>query len=193
MPREARIIPECALFHIMVRGNNKKRIFYKDCEIRYFKKLLLRYKKKWKFLLYHYALMKNHSHLCIQTTKRTDISRMMQGLLLSYWHYYSRRYEHVGHLYQGRFESKVIENSAYLLNVALYIEANPVEAGVVENPIDYKWSSYKHYALGEEDPLVDTDPLYEQLSDTAEGRRRVYEELMQNQLLRIREKRNCNG
>jgi len=193
MPREARIIPECALFHIMVRGNNKKRIFYKDCEFRYFKKILLFYKKKWKFLLYHYSLMRNHFHLSIQATKRTDISKMMQGLLLVYWNYYSRRYGHVGHLYQGRFQSKVIEDNSYLLNVALYIEANPVEAGIADNPIDYEWCSYKHYASGAEDPLIDPDPLYEQLSNTAQGCQRVYKELMQNYLLNINEKENCNG
>ena len=80
MPRGPRIIPEDGVFHIMSRGNNKRCIFRRPCEYRYFYKLLVRYKKRFEFLLYHYVLMKNHVHLCLKATKNTDVSKLMQGL-----------------------------------------------------------------------------------------------------------------
>jgi putative transposase len=98
MPRGPRLLPEDGTFHVMIRGNNKKCTFYKDCEFRYFKKLILRYKKKFKFFLYHYTLMKNHLHFCIKATEKTNVSKMMQGLQLAYYHYHRKRYRYVGHL-----------------------------------------------------------------------------------------------
>ena len=88
MPRGPRLIPSCGTFHIMMRGNNKRCIFRRDCEYYYFKELLFKYKKKFEFLLYHYALMKNHIHLALKAAQNTDISKMMQGLQLSYNHYH---------------------------------------------------------------------------------------------------------
>ena len=193
MPRGPRVIPECGIFHIIIRGNNKRRIFYKDCEFRYFKKLLLRYKRKFEFLLYHYSLMKNHPHLCIHATKKTDISKMMQGLQLAYWHYYKKRYKYVGHVFQGRYKSNIIENENYLFNAGLYIEENSAKAGIVEDPIDYPWSSYPYYAAGKKDPLVDPSPLYEYFGANPEERQLKYVEFMQSRLAESRERKSCNG
>ena len=186
MPRGPRLIPENGIFHITIRGNNKRRIFYKEREFRYFKDLILRYKKKFKFLLYHYALMKNHIHFCIHATEKTNISKMMQGLQLAYFHYHRKRYKYVGHLYQGRFKSKVIETDEYLLACGLYIEKNPVESNVVNDPVNYPWSSYRYYVLGEKDPLVDPSPIYNELGKYAEERKARYKELMK---LRLEEAR----
>ena len=182
MPRGARLIPECGTFHIMIRGNNKRCVFRRDCEFRYFKKLLTRYKKKFKFLLYHYALMKNHMHLCIESTKKTDISKMMQGLQLAYYHYYRKRRGYVGHLWQGRFKSIVIKNDEYLLGVGLYIERNPVESGIVKDPLEYPWSSYGYYALEKKDLLVDANPLYQDLGNCPKEQQMQYRKLMQSRI-----------
>jgi len=184
MPRGPRLIPKQGTFHIMIRGNNKRRVFYKNSELVYFKNLILKYKKKCGFLLYHYALMPNHIHLCIKALDNTNISKAMQGLQLSYHHFHRRRYTYVGHLWQGRFKSRVIDKEDYLLTVGIYIEKNPVEGGIVKDPADYPWSSYRYYAYGEKDPLVDPNPLYMDLGRYAEERQTKYRELMQ---LRIEE------
>lgn len=193
MPRGPRTMPDCGVFHIMIRGNNKKCIFRRACEFRYFKKLLTRYKKKFVFLLYHYALMKNHIHLCLKATEKTNISKMMQGLQLAYNHYQRKKRNYVGHLWQGRFKSRIVENDEYLFTLGLYIEKNPVETKVVENPIDYPWSSYRYYALGEKDPIVDPNPLYEKLGKTPEERQRRYRDLMEIKMKESVNNKKCTG
>lgn len=178
MPRGPRIAPKYSTFHIMNRGNNKHHIFRRDCEYNYFKKLLLRYKKKYQFLLYHYSVMKNHFHLALFATGKTDIAKLMHGLQLSYTHYQKKRRQYVGYLWQGRFVSRIIEDDKYLLTAGIYIEQNPVEAGITELPEQYKWSSYKHYAFGEKDPLIDTNPLYFDLGATEKERQMAYRQIM---------------
>jgi putative transposase len=178
MPRGPRLIPECGLFHILIRGNNKRVVFLRDCEFRYFLQLLLKYKKRFGFTLHHYVLMKNHVHLSIKATRKTNISKLMQGLELSYNHYQRRRRGYSGHLWQGRFKSYIIENDEYFLASAIYIEKNPVEAGIVRDPAEYPWSSYRYYASGKMDDLIDPNPLYENLGLNPEERQKRYRELM---------------
>jgi len=184
MPRGPRAVPECGVFHITIRGNNKRCVFRRDSDYARFESILKRYKKMFDFYLYHYALMKNHVHIILRTTEKSDISKVMQGIALSYYHYYRRKNGYVGHLWQGRFKSPIIEDNRYLLTAALYVEKNPVEAGLVKDPAEYLWSSYRHYALGEANPIIDTNPIYEDMGNDAEERRRKYSELM---LLRIAE------
>ena len=117
----------------------------------------------------------------------------MQGLQLAYWHYYKKRYKYVGHIFQGRYKSNIIENENYLFNAGLYIEGNPAEAGIVEDPVDYPWSSYPYYAAGKKDPLVDPSPLYEYFGANPEERQLKYVEFMQSRLAESRERKSCNG
>jgi len=192
MPRGKRVIIENGTFHITARGNNKRRLFQNQHEYRKFKKLILHYKEKWQFSLYHYALMNNHIHLLIKANQKTDISKMMQGLLLSYNRFYKKRWRYTGHLWQGRFFSRVIPDEPYLITSGLYIDRNPVDAGIVNNPGDYPWTSFRHYALGETDPLVDTSPIYKRLGRTEEDRQQVYLEIMTISIERAQTNKKCN-
>jgi len=161
-----------------MRGNNKRAVFRYNHEFRFLKLLLLRYKSKFEFLLYHYAIMNNHPHLLIKATEKTNISKLIQGIELAYYHYQHKRYGYTGHRWQGRFLSQVIEDEKYLFNSGIYIEKNPIKAGLVEKPEEYKWSSYRHYAFGETDPLIDNNPLYACLGKTDEECQKAYRELM---------------
>lgn len=178
MPREPRNIPTSGILHIIIRGNNKKALFIKKCDYKNFLTLLLTYKIKHKFLLYHYCLMKNHVHLCIEIDEKTNISKMMQGLQISYYYHYRRRYKYIGHLFQDRFKCKTINSEEYFSTAALYIEKNPFEAGIVNDPSDYDWSSYKYYATDENNHLLNMSPFYEELGQTSEERQATYKELM---------------
>ncbi len=189
MPRGSRIIVEDGTYHILTRGNNKRCIFRRDSEFRYFKKLLHKYKYKYNFLLYHYAIMKNHLHLCLKLEAGINISKIMQGVLLSYNHYLKRRRNYVGYLWQNRYKSFLIRDERYLLALGIYIEKNAVEAGFVENPLEYPWSSYRYYALGEDDPLIDPNPLYLQLGQTPTDRQKDYVELMQARIKESQEQK----
>ena len=187
MPRGPRVVLNHGIFHVTIRGNNKRCLFRRDCDYIRFKELIRRYKIKFDFYLYHYALMKNHVHLILEVSEKTSLAKLMQGLALSYYHHYRRKNKYVGHLWQGRFKSHFIENDKYLITAALYVEKNPVEAGIVSDPSEYRWSSYRYYGLGESDPIVDISPIYESMGKNVKERQKVYSELI---LARIAETKN---
>ena len=130
--------------------------------------------------------MKNHVHLCIYATKKTNVSKLMQGLQLAYSHYQRKRRGYIGHLWQGRFNCRIIKDDRDLLAVGQYIERNPVKAGIAKNPADYLWSSYRFYALGDKDSLVDVDPLYKSFGESPEECQVEYQKLMRALIREIR-------
>jgi putative transposase len=172
MPRAARrrLWTEAACYHVLNRGHARETIFHDDDDRAHFLHLLARYRDRFGFRLYHYCLMNNHFHLLFQLPEARDLSRLLAGLLVAYWHHYRRRYGLVGHLFQGRFKSPAVEAETYLLSCGRYIERNPQEAQVVTEPWAYRWSSCRAYALGEANPLLATSPWYEELA--ADPRRR---------------------
>ena len=160
MPRIFRILPETGIFHILTRGNNRQAVFQDNNDYQKYLKLVGQYKKEHHFFLYHYCLIPNHVHIILETTLETNLAKLMKQLNLRYMYHYKRRYSYDGHLWQGRFKSLLIDRDEYLIACGRYIELNPVRAGIVENPMKYKWSSYNYYAYGEKNFLVDRDPLY---------------------------------
>ena len=190
MANKIRNIPPHSYVHLMIRGNNKRCVFKRSAEYAHFMQLIFRYKIRFGFLLHHYALMKNHPHLSIYTHEDTNVSKVMQGLQLTYGNYHRKRYTYVGHLWQGRFKSIIIKDDAQLVATAMYIESNPVEAGIVKDPKEYPWGSYRYYAFGEDNPLVDPNPLYLELGKTPVERQKAYRILMAERIKRIKENKN---
>ena len=96
--------------------------------------------------------------------------------------YFNRRYRRSGTLWEGRFRSCPTEAESYLLACQRYIELNPVRAGMVTHPADYRWSSFRANALGEPDPLLTPHPLYTALAADEGERRQAYRELFRHEL-----------
>src|SRR3990167_5198396 len=116
MPRSARIAPGDYVYHILTRGNNRQDIFQEDRDFEKYMELLLRYKEKYKFKLYHYVLMTNHVHLVLEPTERGGgLAEIMKGINLSYAQHYKRKYKHIGHFWQDRYKSIIISKDDYLL------------------------------------------------------------------------------
>ena len=103
-----------------------------------------------------------------------DLPRLIQFLLFGYSRWYRYKTNYIGHLWQGRYKSPLIQKESYFLECGRYIERNPVRAGVVKRAEDYVWSSYRHYAFGETDYLVNDDPYYVGLGLKEEERRKFY-------------------
>jgi len=101
--------------------------------------------------------MPNHTHLLIETESSHDMSKFMQWLNRGYSAYFNASYNTVGHLWQGRFISKLILKDQYMMHCANYIESNPLRTKVrmVDNISDYKWSSYKERCLYSEATMLD--------------------------------------
>jgi len=179
MPRIARIAPDEHVYHILTRGNNRQDVFKDEKDYKKYIEILQRYKEKYKFKLYHYVLMRNHVHLILEMTQKSGkLSDIMKGINLSYAQYYKNRYRHIGHFWQDRYKSIIISRDDYLLACASYVELNPVRAKAVEAPEDYKWSSYKAYAYGKKDSIVDEQIIYKELSKSETERRKKYREFI---------------
>ncbi len=174
MPRIFRILPEEGVLHILTRGNNRQEVFQDNADYKHYLHFLKFYKEEHNFFLYHYCLMPNHVHLIIETTQRTILAKLMKQINLAYLYHYKKRYSYFGHLWQGRYKSLIIDKDEYLITCGRYIELNPVRAKLVEDPKDYKWSSYNAYAYGKMDGITDMDLLYDSLGKTHEERQESY-------------------
>lgn len=181
MPRVARIIKDEGVFHVISRGNNKQWIFHDDKDFRKFLNILDLHKKSKPFHLYHYAILNNHFHLLLEPVPGQTITKIMQGVKLSYFYYYRKKYNYSGHLFQDRFKSILIEKDRHLLSCGAYIELNPVRAGITNKAEDYIYSSCAYYTQGKDLPSINPDPLYLELSDKKDMRKLLYTDFIENE------------
>lgn len=131
-----------ALLHVTSRGNEKRPTFLDDRDRREFLSQLGEAVRRFGWIVTAYVLMSNHYHLLVELTEET-LSDGVKWLNGKYAQWFNFRHDRVGHLFQGRFNSKLIEKQTYFLEVLRYIVLNPVRANVVRHPGDYEWSSYR--------------------------------------------------
>jgi len=151
MARPLRLEYPGALHHVMSRGNDGIPLYREDTDRLRFLEFLERAIKRFRWVLHDYSLMTNHFHLAIETPECT-LSDGMHWLLGIYAQWFNRRHGRRGHLYQERFKNVLVEKESYLLTLSRYIVLNPVKAGMVERPEEYRWSSYRARAGYERAP-----------------------------------------
>ena len=137
MPRKARFTIDNGIYHVMVRGNNRAVIFHDEEDFKFYLELLKENKEKYRLKVFHYVLMNNHVHFIIQALKGKDLSEAIKRINVTYTRYYRKRYKGIGHFFQDRFKSFLIERGRYLLESGRYVELNPVRAGMVCIPEEY--------------------------------------------------------
>jgi len=142
MSRPIRIEFPDALYHVTARGDRREDIFEDDQDRQEFLLALERVIAQFNWACYAWCLMDNHYHLLIQTPDG-NLSKGMRQLNGVYTQASNRRHRRVGHLFQGRFKAILVDRDAYLLELARYVVLNPVRAGTVKKPADWKWSSYR--------------------------------------------------
>ncbi len=154
MPRPPRIDFPDAVYHVTSRGNGRAEIFHSDDDRQRFLAQLAHHLHLCAIDLYAFVLMDNHIHLLCRTP-RANLSRFMQRLLSSYALYWRYKHRRPGHLFQGRFGAKLVEDEVYLLAVTRYIHLNPVKIAAcrrlsaserLHRLEAYPWSSYGGYA-----------------------------------------------
>ena len=156
-------------------------IFRDEGDYEHYRRFLTEYKKRYDVVFYAYALMPNHVHLLVEV-RDTPLSRLMQALQFRYTRSFNIRYRKNGHLFQGRYKAILCERDPYLLELSAYIHLNPVRAGLVNDPMDYRWTSYEVYVKGEEDELVDTGFVLAQFSGTRSRAVRGYRKFVRDRI-----------
>ncbi|MDD2760077.1 MAG: transposase [Methylomonas sp.] len=166
----------------MQRGNNRQAIFFHEDDynvyLEYLREALLKHGGS----LYAFVLMTNHVHLMVSCKTPGGISGLMQSVGRRYVRYINATYQRSGTLFEGRFKSSLVDSELYLLTCMRYIELNPVRAGMVADPGQYPWSSFRTH-VGESVMIWLSEPEeYRRLAATSEARRLAYRDLFSQPL-----------
>ena len=144
MPRTARQKSISGIYHIILRGVNRQRIFEDEEDYDRFLFLLDHYRKICGFELYAWCLMPNHIHILMKEG-HDPLNTVFRRLGTSFVYWYNLKYERTGHLFQDRFKSEAVNDDSYFLTVLRYIHQNPVKAGLCSTAADFPYSSYPHF------------------------------------------------
>ena len=154
MARKARETSGTGIYHVMLRGINRQDIFNDDEDFHRFLQVLYQMvcpsdeitgkQLPARCIFYAYCVMTNHVHLLVRESSE-NLASVIKRIAVSYAHYYNKKYLRYGHLFQDRFKSEPVNDSAYFFTLLQYIHQNPVAAGMTANVSSYPWSSCHEY------------------------------------------------
>ena len=181
MARRPRVFAFGLLYHVIVRGNQRRKTFRSDDDYKVYLDRLEKYRAKFQVRIHAYCLMPNHVHLLLETGS-TPLAKFMQGLQQSYTQYFNRRYHKVGHVFQGRYKAIICDKDKYLLALVRYIHLNPVRARLAKRPEHYTHSGHTSYLVNVPPKIIEAGPILKMF-----GGRKQYESFV---LQGIRESHN---
>jgi putative transposase len=180
MARQRRLTVAGYPHHVIQRGNDRQKIFCDAADCERFLTLLGELALAHVVAIHAYALMPNHVHLLLTPGEPQSLSRLMQSLGRRYVLWFNKRHFRTGTLWEGRFRASVIESERYLFACSRYIELNPVRAGLVSDPAQYRWSSHAHHVGLRPEPLIEEHPLIWSLGNTPFDRQAAYRKLFEH-------------
>ncbi len=164
-------------FHIYNRGVDRNKIFFDDRNFRYFQQRVSASIDPSSVEINAYCLMPNHFHFIVRQFTHSAISGFMRSVCDGYAKAINKERSRSGHLFEGKYKMKQIENDLYLVHLSRYIHLNPVRAGLVHLPEEWRHSSCQVYYGMREDPLVSTKTVLEQFGSSKDYRKFVEEYL----------------
>jgi len=183
MSRIARIVIADYPHHIIQRGHNRQVVFVGDEDYIYYLENLKEWKMTLKCKIYAYCLMTNHVHLIVSPGKKAEnLALLMKRVSGRQTRYVNKIERRSGTLWEGRYKSSLIKEDDYLLACCRYIELNPVRAGIVKEPAEYRWSSYKYKTGLDSTDWLDFDPCYEGLGATKKECEKKYEDWIKSSI-----------
>ncbi len=163
---------------MILRGNDRQVIVRDEADRRLLLDLLEQHAKAQGVEIHAYVLMDNHLHLLVTPRRDRALPLMMQAVGRTYVRAFNQRHGRTGTLWEGRYRSTLIQTDRYLLACMAYIDLNPVRAGMVSQPQDYRWSSHAHYIGQRVDRLITPHSLLWTLGNTPFAREAAYAELV---------------
>ncbi len=174
MPRKKRQESPTGIYHWIVRGINKKKLFHSSEDFSQWRSLVLEYKALHNICIYHYCFMTNHVHMLIRAEHVYDVSKFSHFVQRCYAYYYCKSYKWAGSVFQRGYKNLPIDREEYLLECGRYIERNPLRAGMIDDVARYPHSSYPFYASDRPDDLLTISPAYLGLAGNAKDRQEIY-------------------
>ncbi len=177
MPRQPRIHVPGGLYHAVLRGNHRNPIFGGSEDYLRFEEIVARAVERYGARLFAYCWMTNHVHLAVQIAE-APLGAEISVIASRYARAKQRAQATTGHLFERRYQARLIDADRYLLALVRYIHLNPVRARMVAAPGDYRWSSHHAY-LGAPCPVwLHIEPVLETLSPSADAARAAYRRFM---------------
>lgn len=177
MPRHSRHVPAGSCIHIVQRGDNRRTCFQSDEDRHHYLSLLEKHSQTSGCQIHAYVLMSNHVHLLVTVQELNAQSWMMKAVSQSTAQRYHRQNGGTGTMWDGRYKAARVEAEDYLLLCQRYIELNPVRAGMVAYPGNYRWSSFNCNAEGRRNSIVTPHEIYLRLGSDAVHRQLAYRAL----------------
>jgi putative transposase len=163
--------------HVIQRGNDRRAVFVDDADRERYLATLRDISASVGLAVHAYVLMPNHVHLLVTPQSAGDVGRVVQSLGRRYVRWFNDRHGRTGALFEGRYRSTVVEADRYLLACMRYVEMNPVRAGLVQEPGEFRWSSHAHHVGRAVDALINDHPVYWALGNTPFERQAAYGQL----------------
>lgn len=171
--------------HVIQRGRLRAACFFGEEDCVAYLSWLGRYAARFGCSVHAYVLMGNHVHLLLTPSRAGGVAGLMRSLGERYARYIDEAHHRDGALWEERFEAVPVHVGRYVLSCMRYIELNPVRARVVARPGQYRWSSFRANALGQDDALLTPHSFYCALGRSIESRRAAYRALFQNKALAV--------
>jgi len=166
--------------HVIQRGNDRRAIFVDDADRERYLATLREIAARCGLAVHAHVLMPDHVHLLVTPQAAGDVGRVIQSLGRRYVRWFNDRHGRGGALFEGRYRSAVVDAEIYLLACMRYIELNPVRAGLVNGPAEFRWSSYAHHVGRAVDPMINDHPVYWALGNTPFERQAAYRRLFEH-------------
>lgn len=163
--------------HVVHRGNNRTACFFEDGDWAFYLFHLGRLLPRAACRLHAYCLMTNHVHLLLTSATIEGCASLMKGVAQLHSQYINKKRRRTGYLWEGRYKSCLVQSEEYVLACYRYIELNPVRAGLVRRPVEYRWSSYACNAIGTSCELITPHEQYVGLGRDPAERQAVYRDL----------------
>ncbi len=178
MPRRSRIIIPGEPISVLQNSRNGQLCFFSDQDYLQYLQWLRKYAGESECSIHAYVLMPTHIHILLTPSRKDSVATLMKHLAQRYVQYINRIYQRTGTLWEGRFRSCVVQQEKYLLSCQQFVELNPVRSDYVSAPTDYRWSSYRANAFGENSILITPHPLYLNLGKTHHERQIAYRKIV---------------
>ena len=178
MPRHPRFALPGIPQHVIQRGVDRSILFVTESDYTFFGDCLREACETHECGVHAYVLMTNHVHLLMTPADATGVGRVMQAVYRRYVKRFNELHGRTGALCESRYKASIVDTERYLFACYRYIELNPLRAGLVDDPRDYPWSSYRSNALGTSDRVLTPHERYEALGRDAATRQAAYRALV---------------
>ena len=183
MGRKSREFVTGGIYHLIQRGHNRAFIFNEQIDKASFLDMIQETRKVLPFHVLYFVLMDNHYHMIVQM-QTVPIGQAMHNINLAYSKYYNKKYHCSGSIFGQRYRAFTVGTTSYLLQLILYIANNPVKAGLVKHPSEYRWCAHMD-VVSRRSGIVSAQQLFEIIGGTAEKGAKVYDELIRQNIFAV--------